>query len=162
MTEQETPDIGEIRGEKIVFRKDDIVSLDAMPSAKSGGSVRVPAAKRRSILFLFARLVMGLMVLGTLGVAVLVYAIDHGMVDDTLTKQASEALNKALAPHLVADVGSAGIRFSKDGHLAIEARDVTVRKSEGSTRSHECKQRAIVFGSTRFIDRKRDDFVCGN
>ena len=134
MTDQETPDIGEIRGEKIVFRREDIVPLDAMPSAKSRNTIRVPEAGRRNITFLFARFLMGLMVFATLGIAALVYAIENGMADETLTKQASEALNKALAPNLIANVGSAGIRFSKDGHLAIEARDVTLHKSDGVTK----------------------------
>ena len=133
MTHQDTPDIGEIRGEKIVFRKDDIVSLEAMPSAKSRSNVLVPPPKRQSFIFLIARLLMGLLVLSTFGIAAVVYVIDKGLMDETLTKQATDALNQTLAPDFQAQVGSAGIRFGSEGHLAIEAQDVTIKKKDGGT-----------------------------
>jgi hypothetical protein len=126
MSKGDEPDIGEIRGEKVTFRRQDIASLEAMPSAKAGKQIRLPRNRRRGVIYWTASVLMSLLVFSTIGTAVAVYAIDKGLLDTTLTEKATQALDKALAPDFSAHVGSAGIRLGTNGQLAIEARAVII------------------------------------
>ncbi|MEN9894247.1 MAG: hypothetical protein RIR97_99 [Pseudomonadota bacterium] len=126
MTPDDMPDTEEVRGEKNVFHKKDIALLDAMPSSKSARGARLKPMRRRGIVYGLARMVMAGLMLAMVGAGVFVVLIERGFFDDSLKDYARQALNTALPPNFKSEFGSAGIRLGKDGHLAIEARNVTI------------------------------------
>lgn len=119
-----------IRGEKVVFRKKDIVSLDHLPSSQVEDPIIVHCPPPRSrvghatrICGLFAGIIL---LLG----AALIATIESGVFDAPLSARAQIALNSAIGPRYKAEVGSAVIRFSSDFRLALEARQVNLIDQE--------------------------------
>ncbi len=119
-----------IRGEKVTFRKKDLVSLDHLPSAQVDDPliVHVPERSRRSrshvwhvcritlVFFAFLAVILG-------GVIV---TIESGIFDQPLSQKAQVALDKAIGPRYKAEVGATVVRFTSGLRLALEARDVNV------------------------------------
>lgn len=118
--------MAEIRGEKIDFSSKDIVPLHELPSAQIEDPIIVHCPPHRTRTWRFCKSVALFVVLITLAVGSAIFAIEGGVVDSTLTSRAQSALNNAIGPRYVADVGSTAIRFDSDFRLAIEARDVDI------------------------------------
>ncbi|WP_337266775.1 YhdP family protein [Oryzifoliimicrobium ureilyticus] len=115
-----------IRGEKVTFRKKDIVALHDLPSAKAEDPLIVHCpphrvARRRTI-----RAFVGVLSLLLVLVVGLVGVIESGMFDRSLTSRAQTALNDVVGPRYSAQIGSTGIRFTSQLQLALEARDVSM------------------------------------
>jgi hypothetical protein len=122
--------MSEIRGEKLRFRKRDIVPLHALPSAQVEDPliVHTPPPKR-SILRRVFRLLGGLAGLW-LVVLMGVYAVvESGALDQALARRAQAVLDAAVAPKFRAVVGSTEVRFSADLELTVEAHDVTLTEA---------------------------------
>jgi hypothetical protein len=76
--------------------------------------------------------VMELVLLVALIVGGLYYAVERGLFDDLLKREAVAILTRAAgAENYTADVGSATLRFNELGQLVIDAKDVSVRPVEG-------------------------------
>jgi hypothetical protein len=119
-----------IRGEKVTFRKKDLVPLDHLPSAKVEDPliVHVPERARRSrshvwhvcrmtlVFFAFLALIFG----------AVIATIEGGIFDAPLSQKAQTALDRAIGPRYKAEVGATVIRFTSGLRLALEARDVNV------------------------------------
>lgn len=119
--------MGDIRSEKLSFRKKDIVSLGDLPSAQAVDPlvVRCPPV-RRSIYRRVLRFYGALLLILALLVGGAVMALESGTLDRTLSSGAQSALNAAMAPNFRVAIGSSATRFSSNLHLAVEARDVAV------------------------------------
>ena len=118
--------MNEIRGEKVSFRKQDIVALHSLPSAQTHDPciVHAPHGHGRANR-LFAALAGLVALVLLLGVAVLA-TIESGMLDGPLNARAKAALNLALGDGYHAEVGSTVVRMTSSGALALKARDVTL------------------------------------
>jgi hypothetical protein len=115
-----------IRGEKIRFRKKDIVALHDLPSARTEDPmiVHCPPARsrtRRTVSMAGGCLGVLLFIIGAI-----IFTIESGIFDELLSRQAQSALNSAIGPRYRAEVGSTVVRFTSNMRLALEARDVNV------------------------------------
>jgi hypothetical protein len=118
--------MAEIRGEKIDFSSKDIVPLHELPSAQVEDPIIVHCPPHRTRTWRFCKSIALFAVLIVIAIGSAVFAIEGGVVDSTLTSRAQSALNNAIGPRYVANVGSTAIRFDQDFRLAIEARDVDI------------------------------------
>ncbi|MBU2328774.1 MAG: DUF3971 domain-containing protein [Alphaproteobacteria bacterium] len=137
--------MSEIRGEKLRFRKRDIVPLHALPSAQAEDPliVHCPPPKR-SLFRRFLRLVSGFAGLWLI-VFIGVYAVvESGALDAALAQRARTVLNNALGQQFVAEIGATEVRFSNDMELSVEARNVTLQQKVGG-------QQVALTQSIRFI-----------
>ncbi|EHK76156.1 hypothetical protein SM0020_20224 [Sinorhizobium meliloti CCNWSX0020] len=119
----------EIRGEKVDFRREDIVALHALPSAQAHDPVIVHTPRPGGAWRLCARLFLCCSLLVFIAVASLVAIIESGIVDGPLNARARTALNAALGQGYSADVESTVIRLTGGGALALKARGVTLKES---------------------------------
>ncbi len=122
--------MAEIRGDKVVFSKQEIAALDDMPSnnAEEMLVVHCPPPRRRGGFVVKALVV--LLFLFVAGAGGLFAAVEGGFLDRELARRAEGALNGALDGLFEARVGSAALRFSSRMALAIEARDVEVTETD--------------------------------
>ncbi|OWV78754.1 hypothetical protein ATY78_11655 [Rhizobium sp. R635] len=119
-----------IRGEKVTFRKKDIVALDRLPSAQAEDPIIVHCPPPRSPMRRTAKLTSIFLGLILLILAAIVFTVESGMFDKPLSQQAQAALNGAAGPRYRAEVGSTVIRFTSGLRLALEARDVNMIDKE--------------------------------
>ncbi|MGO7032345.1 hypothetical protein ELI49_11000 [Rhizobium ruizarguesonis] len=119
-----------IRGEKVTFRKKDIVALDRLPSAQTEDPIIVHCPPPRSPMRGTAKLTCGFLGLILLLLAAIVFTVEGGMFDKPLSQQAQAALNSVAGPRYRAEVGSTVIRFTSGFRLALEARDVNMIDQE--------------------------------
>ncbi|MBB2751203.1 UNVERIFIED_ORG: hypothetical protein GGI57_001881 [Rhizobium aethiopicum] len=115
-----------IRGEKVTFRKKDIVALDRLPSAQAEDPIIVHCPPPRSPVRRTAKLTAGFLGVILLVLAAIVFTVESGMFDKPLSQQAQAALNGVAGPRYRAQVGSTVIRFTSDFRLALEARNVNM------------------------------------
>ncbi|ARO30340.1 AsmA-like domain-containing protein [Rhizobium sp. NXC14] len=115
-----------IRGEKVTFRKKDIVALDRLPSAQAEDPIIVHCPPPRSPMRRTAKLTSVFLGLILLILAAIVFTIEGGMFDKPLSQQAQAALDGVAGPRYRAEVGSTVIRFTSDFRLALEARNVNM------------------------------------
>ena len=122
-----------IRGEKVTFRKKDIVALDQLPSSQVDDPIIVHSPRRRRrrshvfhvtkitcVFFLFAFLLLGALI-GT---------IESGAFDAPLSQKAQAALDAAIGPRYKAEVGSTVVRFTSGLRLALVASNVSMTDQE--------------------------------
>ena len=118
--------MGIVRGEKVSFRKADIVCLHDLPSAKAHDPVVLHATDGPGtagiILRLFGGVAAFAFVIGLLVVA----AIEAGFADSTLNARALSALNQAVGPGYRASVERTVLRFSGFEGLALKAENVAL------------------------------------
>ncbi|MBB2672320.1 UNVERIFIED_ORG: hypothetical protein GGE44_001873 [Rhizobium esperanzae] len=115
-----------IRGEKVTFRKKDIVALDRLPSAQTEDPIIVHCPPPRSPMRRTAKVTLGFLGLILLILGAIVFTVESGMFDKPLSQQAQAALNGVAGPRYRAEVGSTVIRFTSDFRLALEARNVNM------------------------------------
>jgi hypothetical protein len=126
--------MNEIRGEKVSFRKEDIVVLHSLPSAQAHDPCIVHAPNKRGIphlVFTVTAVIVSIVLL--LGAA-LVAAIEGGFLDEPLNARAQTALNAAIGSGYHAEVGSTVLRVTSNGALALKAQDVTLLESASNKR----------------------------
>ena len=121
------PDTGDKR---IWFRRGDIKPLHDMPSAQAHDPIVVrghhPVQGFRRFGQIVVALIVALGLIAGLGIA----AIEAGLADGPLTAQAEKVLTQAAGAGGQASVGSAVVRMSGAGGLALVARDVTVKQAD--------------------------------
>ncbi|KQV81610.1 DUF3971 domain-containing protein [Rhizobium sp. Root1220] len=115
-----------IRGEKIRFRKKDIVALHELPSAQAEDPIIVHCPPTRSRMRRTANVTGGCVTAFLLILAAIIFIVESGMFDAPLSRQAQAALNSAIGPRYHAEVGSTVIRFTSGLRLALEARNVNM------------------------------------
>ncbi|CDM57987.1 MULTISPECIES: DUF3971 domain-containing protein [Rhizobium] len=115
-----------IRGEKITFRKKDIVALHELPSAQAEDPIIVSCPPTRSRMRRTAGATGGCIAVILFVLAAIVFTVESGIFDAPLSRQAQAALNSAIGPRYRAEVGSTVIRFTSNLRLALEARDVNM------------------------------------
>lgn len=137
--------MSEIRGEKLRFRKRDIVPLHALPSAQAEDPliVHCPPPKR-SLFRRFLRVLGGFAALWLVVFGGVYAVVESGALDAALAQRARTVLNNALGPQFVAEIGATEVRFSNDMELSVEARDVTLQEQVGG-------QQVALTQSVRFI-----------
>ncbi|MDX0629416.1 hypothetical protein GOC91_24765 [Sinorhizobium medicae] len=133
--------MSDIRGERVDFRREDIVALHALPSAQAHDPVIVHTPRPGGAWRLCGRILLCCSLLVFIAVASLIAIIESGIVDGPLNARARTALNTALGQDYSADVESTVIRLTGGGALALKARGVTL-KERGSGR-HLAKLGAI-------------------
>jgi hypothetical protein len=126
--------MNEIRGEKVSFRKEDIVALHSLPSAQAHEPYIVHAPQKRGL----ARLVFTTTILISaiflfFGAAVLA-AIEGGFLDGPLNARAQTALNSAIGNAYHAEVGRTVLRVTSTGALALKAQNVTLVENASNKR----------------------------
>ncbi len=115
-----------IRGEKVRFRKKDIVALHDLPSARTEDPLIVHCPPMRSRMRRTASWAGGCIGVLIFIIAAIIFTVESGIFDEPLSRQAQSALNSAIGPRYRAEVGSTVIRFTSNMRLALEARDVNV------------------------------------
>ncbi|WP_267550725.1 DUF3971 domain-containing protein [Rhizobium rhizogenes] len=119
-----------IRGEKVTFRKKDLVSLDHLPSAQVDDPliVHVPerTSRNRSHVWHVCRMTLVFIAFLATILGAVIATIESGIFDAPLSQKAQTALDKAIGPRYKAEVGATVVRFTSDLRLALEARDVNV------------------------------------
>ncbi|WP_018902224.1 AsmA-like C-terminal region-containing protein [Rhizobium sp. 2MFCol3.1] len=115
-----------IRGEKVRFRKKDIVALHDLPSARTEDPLIVHCPPMRSRMRRTAGLAGGCIGVLIFIIAAIIFTVESGIFDEPLSRQAQSALNSAIGPRYRAEVGSTVIRFTSNMRLALEARDVNL------------------------------------
>ena len=119
-----------IRGEKVTFRKKDLVSLDHLPSAQVDDPliVHVPERSRRNRSHVWHVCRMTLVFVAFLAIIVgaVIATIESGILNEPLSQKAQVALDKAIGPRYKAEVGATVVRFTSGMRLALEAHDVNV------------------------------------
>jgi hypothetical protein len=133
--------MSDIRGERLCFRKEDIVALHALPSAQAHEPVIVHTPTRHGALRLCGRILLCCSLVAFVIFGLLVALIESGLVDGSLNARARSALNAALGQNYSADVESTVLCMTGGGALALKARGVTLKES-GSGR-HLAKLGAI-------------------
>ncbi|OAP42553.1 hypothetical protein AU381_15325 [Sinorhizobium glycinis] len=118
--------MSDIRGERVCFRKEDIVALDALPSAQAHDPVIVHTPLSGGLLRLFGKFLICCSLVGFVMIAALVAVIESGLADGPLNARARTALNAALGANYNADVESTVVRVTGRGALALKARGVTL------------------------------------
>jgi hypothetical protein len=116
-----------VRGEKVVFGKDDIHHLDAMPSCDHDEAIVLAPPRRRSWTMRFVKLFFLLFFLAIATVGGLWVALENGSLDETLTAQAEAAMARSLGADFAPEVKAVRLRFSSDWMLALEASGVEIR-----------------------------------
>ncbi|MBB3566339.1 DUF3971 domain-containing protein [Rhizobium sp. BK491] len=123
-----------IRGEKITFRKKDLVPLDNLPSAQAEDPliVHVPerVRRRRSHVWHVCRITLVFFAFLAIILGAVIATIESGIFDAPLSQKAQTALDHAIGPRYKAEVGATVVRFTSDLRLALEARDVNVVDQE--------------------------------
>ena len=126
--------MNEIRGEKVSFRKEDIVALHSLPSAQAHDPCIVHAPNKRGVAHLvFTTTIVITAIFLLLGAAVLA-AIEGGFLDGPLNARAQTALNSAIGTGYHAEVGSTVLRVTSNGALALKAQDVTLVENASNKR----------------------------
>jgi len=115
-----------IRGEKIRFRKKDIVALHDLPSSRTKDPMIVHCPPTRSHVRRTAGYVGGCVGILLFILGAIIFTVESGIFDEPLSRQAQSALNSAIGPRYRAEVGSTVIRFTSDMRLALEARGVNL------------------------------------
>ncbi|WP_420409636.1 DUF3971 domain-containing protein [Hoeflea sp.] len=119
---------------RVRFAKRDIAALHDMPSSTADDRIVLRghyAPTRRGRLF---RWILALLLVPALILAGLVFALEAGLADAEIRDRARIALTKAVGPGNRADLGSAAVRVTSRGQLALEARDVVVEPLSGGAR----------------------------
>lgn len=133
--------MAEIRGEKVSFRRKDLIPLHDLPSAQAHDPLIVhcplPTSRWRGLFKLCAIFVF--LVVAAIGSGF--FAIEGGFIDNALNSRAQASLNAAIGPRYQATVGSTAIRFDSDFRLALEARQVDI--IEVATQAHLTNTAAI-------------------
>lgn len=107
----------------------DAAPLD--PVSAPAAPVRKPIRRRKGSVRRVFVAVMELAVLVALILGGLYYAVERGLFDDILKREAVSILARAAgAENYVADVASATLRFNSQWQLVIDARDVSIRPEE--------------------------------
>ncbi|MDI7863289.1 DUF3971 domain-containing protein [Rhizobiaceae bacterium n13] len=133
--------MGEIRGEKVNFRKQDIVPLHRYPSAQTEDPVIVHCPRQKSVAGRCFSACVGMLLLLVVAVAGVVLLVENGLFDSTLNARAQSALDNAIGPRFRAEVGSTVVRFTSGLQLALEAQDVNM--IEAATGEHISRTGAI-------------------
>lgn len=115
-----------VRGEKVVFSKGDIHTLDAMPSCDHDEAMVLAPPRRRNWTMRFVKLFFLMFFLAVLGIGGLWVALENGSLDETLTAQAEAAMARSLGQDFSPEVKAVRLRFSSDWMLALEAADVEI------------------------------------
>ncbi|KAA1178630.1 DUF3971 domain-containing protein [Rhizobium tropici] len=119
-----------IRGEKITFRKKDLVPLDNLPSAQAEDPliVHVPerVRRRRSHVWHVCRITLVFFAFLAIIIGAIIATIEGGIFDAPLSQKAQTALDHAIGPRYKAEVGATVIRFTSGLRLTLEAHDVNV------------------------------------
>ncbi|WP_438748165.1 YhdP family protein [Pararhizobium sp. O133] len=126
--------MSDIRGEKVSFRKQDIVVLHSLPSAQAHDPCIVHAPAKRGILRLIFTTTVVITALFCLAGAALLAAIEGGFIDGPLNARATTALNAAIGKGYHAEVGSTVLRVTGNGGLALKAQDVTLVENVSAKR----------------------------
>ncbi len=133
--------MAEVRGEKVTFSKRDIVALHTLPSAQAENPIIVHCPVPRSMVRAFLKIFAALFLLAFLSIGGIIVSVETGSVDQALSSQARQALERALGPHYSARIGSSAIRFSTGLQLALVAEDVDIIEKESG--QHLSRVRAI-------------------
>ncbi|MCO5729943.1 DUF3971 domain-containing protein [Rhizobium sp. SSA_523] len=118
--------MADIRGEKVVFRRRDMVDLHSLPSAQAHDPIIVNCPRPRSRAAGVIRYLCFFLLLVLLAGASIFLAIETGAIDSTLKSRAQSALNAAIGPRYQATVGATVLRFDSDLRIALEARNVDI------------------------------------
>jgi hypothetical protein len=118
--------MSEIRGERVSFRKEDIVALHSLPSAQAHDPCIVRAPNRRGAAHLIVTTIAVITAIGFFLGAALLATIEGGLLDGPLNARAQTALNAAIGDGYHAEVGSTVLRVTSNGGLALKAQDVAL------------------------------------
>jgi len=119
--------------DKVHFRKRDIVALHEYPSATAEGQMLVRGHHPRRWHGSMLRWVLGSFLVLALVAGGLLAALEAGIADGFVRERAQRALAQAVGPANRAELSSAALRLTRRGHLALEARDVSVARRDGTS-----------------------------
>ncbi|WP_411035839.1 DUF3971 domain-containing protein [Shinella sp. BYT-45] len=121
--------MGEIRGEKVVFRRKDIVPLHELPSAKAHEPIVLHAVEAGRM-GIFCRFAAATAALFLFLLALIIGLVETGLFDSTLNARAVAALNQALGPRYRASVDHTVLRLAGLSGFALKAEDARIIEVE--------------------------------
>lgn len=125
--------MGEIRGEKVRFRRQDFVALHELPSSLVDDPLIVHCPPRSNLARRLLRYIVGIVGIVLLIGGGVFAVIESGTLDTALSNGARTVLNAAVAPGFRAEIGETAIRFSSSFQLAVEARNVAIVPEGGKS-----------------------------
>lgn len=125
--------MGEIRGEKVRFRRQDFVALHELPSALVDDPLIVHCPPRATLARRILRYLIGISGLILVVVGGVFAVVESGALDAALSNGARAVLNSAVGPAYRAEIGETAIRFSDTFQLAVEARNVAIVPEGGKS-----------------------------
>ncbi|MBP1851063.1 DUF3971 domain-containing protein [Rhizobium halophytocola] len=137
--------MGEVRGEKLSFRRKDILALHQLPSAQAEDPLIVHCPARSGFGRRCLRLATIFSLFIILVVSGLVMAIESGAFDRALSASARNALSAALGSEYSAEIQDTALRFSNGLDLAVEAHGVVIRQMpEGEVMARADRLRLVI------------------
>lgn len=121
--------------QKVSFSRRDIKALHDLPSAQCDDPIIVNAhrgGRRGGWVKAHMKAVAFLVILILVLFGALVLALDRGLVDGMIEDRARVALSGALGDAYTSEIGGAGVRMTSSGQVALIARDVQVKPTDGA------------------------------
>jgi hypothetical protein len=122
--------MGIVRGEKVSFRKADIVCLHDLPSAQAHDPIVLHATDGPGTGSILLRLFGGVIAFALVIGLLVVGSIEAGFADNALNTRALTALNNAVGPGYRASVDRTVLRFSGFDGLALKAENAALIEVE--------------------------------
>ncbi|MEM5472564.1 DUF3971 domain-containing protein [Hoeflea sp. AS60] len=119
--------------DKVLFKRRDIIGLHEYPSANAEDTILVRGHHPRHWSGSAMRWMLGTVLLLALLAGGLLAALETGIADGFIRDRARMALAQAVGPERRAELSSAAIRLTSQGHLALLARDVLVENRDGTS-----------------------------
>lgn len=142
--------MGELRGEKVVFRKQDIVPLHELPSALAHDPIVLHAVETSRTGLLCRVLAAAVALVLFVGVG-LVGLVETGVFDSTLNARAVSALNGALGPRYQATVDHTVLRLAGLQGFVLKAENVRIVDIETQKELATTEAIGIVLDPTALI-----------
>jgi hypothetical protein len=129
------------------YREADI--LDVLPESSVGrGGDPLPVRKKRRRLTWAVRGVLIFIALICIGLTSLFLALENGVLDRSLNQRVQKLLQQAVGTTDAVSIGSTALRFTSEGRLALEARDVTLTKGANGEPADDA---ASKIGTVRLV-----------
>ena len=125
--------------DKVHFRKRDIIALHELPSATAEDQILVRGHHPRRWPVSILRWVFSTFLILALLAGGVLAALEAGVADGFVRDRAQHALAQAVGPENRAELSSAALRLTRRGHLALEARDVSIERRDGAAEGNYVK-----------------------
>lgn len=140
--------------DKVLFKRRDIIGLHEYPSANAEDQILVRGHHPRHWSGTVSRWFFGLFGLLIMLAGAFVIAVETGVADGFIRERAQMALAQAVGPDNRSEMGSAAIRLTSRGQIALLAEDVLVEPRDSAARSSRAEQVLISLDALSLLTGK--------